>query len=140
MSSWHFLCFWPFIHFPITDGDVNNWTDSAFDLAQHWQWLTGASDQAHGPLIVWGTAVFIWLLGPTLYAVNALNLVFSMVGVLLTAFAWKFWNNPQVTSMACFLYVSCLGTVYLSRTPTYMACSYLFFAFVGFIPCMLVRD
>ena len=49
-----FMFSWPFIHFPITDGDVNNWTDSAFDLAQHWQWLTGASDQAHGPLIVWG--------------------------------------------------------------------------------------
>ena len=129
-----FLFSWPFAYFPITDGDVNNWSDAAYALSQHWDFFSGDNDQSHGPLLVWTAAIAISVLGPVLYALNFFNVLFSVLGlVLIYYFSYEFWKNRVVASLACFFYVSCLGAVYLSRTPMYdWPASLCFFGFCGF--------
>ena len=55
-----FLLFsWPFFEFPITDGDVANWSKKAAQFATHLNFFQTPNDQAHGPLLIWTGAIFL---------------------------------------------------------------------------------
>ncbi|RAP31721.1 hypothetical protein DID78_00155 [Candidatus Marinamargulisbacteria bacterium SCGC AG-343-D04] len=125
---------WPFAYFPITDGDINNWSDAAFKFTQTWDWFQGENDQSHGPLLIWTAAIAIKFFGPSLYALNLFNVLVSVLGCFfLYYFSFRFWNNRVVSSLTCFFYVSCLGSVYLARTPMYdWPAAISFFGFCGF--------
>jgi len=56
----------PFIFFPLTDGDIVNWSQHSATLLREGGWLSGANDQSHGPLMVWTGAVFLKLFGGVL--------------------------------------------------------------------------
>ena len=132
---------WPFVGIPITDGDVDNWTGEAALLSQNFNFLTGANDQAHGPILIWTGALFLKLFGPTLYAVNAFNIFVSTFGLwLIYFFSKKCWNNKVVSIAASILYLSTLAPVYLAKTPMYdWPATIFYFGFCGFY-YLFIRD
>jgi len=134
-SLFAFVLFsWPVVFFPLTDGDVANWTDSAVELSQTGYFFSGTNDQAHGPLMVWTAAVCIKLLGQTFYALNFFNLIMGVIGAALVYFfSSKIWNDDRVGQLSAFFYVTSIAPVYLSRTPMYdWPAAVLYTAFCGF--------
>lgn len=115
-----FLIFsWPFLAFPLTDGDIVNWVKTSVEMLQtHNLW--SANDQAHGPLLAWtGVAAILWAKG-NFYMLNAFNLVLGLLGILgVYRLADYLWQTQGINKLAAFLMCTCIAPVYLSRTPMY---------------------
>ncbi len=130
-----FLLFsWPFIGFPLTDGDIVNWSQVSVELAHTHNFFEGGNDQGHGPLMAWTGTLFILLCGKTMYSLNLFNLLIGVLGVWFTYFfASQFWKDEKVAKLSCFLYLTSIAPVYLSRTPMYdWPAAILIFGFCGF--------
>ncbi|RAP32815.1 hypothetical protein DID75_04055, partial [Candidatus Marinamargulisbacteria bacterium SCGC AG-410-N11] len=110
----------PFIYFPLTDGDIVNWTSAASELNATKNFLTGANDQGHGPLMVWTGAIIIAIFKKSFFWLNSFNYLMSLIGVVVTYFfSKKFWNNSHITTTSIILFITSISVVYLSRTPMY---------------------
>ncbi len=124
----------PFIHYPLTDGDVKNWADSAAILAQNNHFLGNLNDQAHGPLIVWGSALFLKFSPYSFYMLNFFNLSMGIAACgLMYFFSVRLWNSESLARFNVYLLSTSLMFVYLSRTPMYdWPAAVLYFGFCGF--------
>jgi len=136
-----FLVFsWPFIYFPLTDGDIAHWVDWARGIAHHWHFLAVLSDQSHGPLLAWATAPFVRFFPTSFYAYNVFNLICGMLGVWWTYyFAQRFWGPKDVQGktnlplVSSFIFATSLVVVYFSRTPMYdWPAAIFYFGFCGY--------
>lgn len=112
---------WPFAQFPLTDGDIAHWVPWAKDMALHGHFLSAKTDQAHGPLLPWATAVFIRLFSLNYYVLNVFN---ALCGVGCVGLVYVLYRrmSPQGLSYAGVPMVFAASNfvmVYLSRTPMY---------------------
>lgn len=125
---------WPIVSYPLTDGDIENWTDSAVELAHTGDVFSGSNDQGHGPLMVWTGALSLKLFGYTPFALNFFNLCMGVLGVFLVYFfSIRIWKDDRIAQLSSFLYVTSIAPVYLSRTPMYdWPAAVLYTAFCGF--------
>jgi len=125
---------WPFINFPLTDGDISHWVGIAKEIQINTNFLTSAHDQAHGPLLPWTAGIFTKLSPESYYLFNLFNI---LVGVLGTFFAFFFskriLKDEGVAKLAAFIFSTSLVHVYLSRTPMYDWPAAIFYSgFCGF--------
>lgn len=115
-----FLFSWPFISFPLTDGDIVNWSKVSVAFQQGESLLSGGNDQGHGPLMAWTGLFFLNVLGQNFYSLNVFNALMGVLGVFLVYwFAKSFWKSDSIAGVSAFLFVSSIAPVYLSRTPMY---------------------
>jgi 4-amino-4-deoxy-L-arabinose transferase-like glycosyltransferase len=115
-----FLFSWPFISFPLTDGDIVNWSQISVLFMNGENLFSGGNDQGHGPLMAWTGALFLSLIGHSFYALNLFNILIGVLGVYLVySFCDYFWRGSGISNIAAFLYVTSLAPIYLSRTPMY---------------------
>ena len=124
--TWILLVFflmtsWPFVGFPLTDGDVAHWVPWAQEIALHSNPLSAKSDQSHGPLLAWGTAFLIRLFSLNYYVLNLFNLLCGLGCVgLVYAVARKLGpNTGRLPLLAGVFAATNFMLVYLSRTPMY---------------------
>lgn len=112
---------WPFVGFPLTDGDVSHWVPWAQEIASHGNPLSAKSDQSHGPLLAWGTALFIRFFSLNYYVLNVFNLLCGLGCVgLVYAIAHKIGpNTGKLPLLAGVFAATNFMMVYLSRTPMY---------------------
>ncbi len=124
---------WPFAFFPLTDGDVAHWVGIAREVQIHNNFLTGANDQAHGPILGWTAGLVTKIAPQSFYLYNFFNLLCGMLGLgLIYFFGKKIWDE-KTGRLAAFLLSTSLVFVYLSRTPMYdWAAAIFYFAFCGF--------
>lgn len=129
-----FMLSMPFIQYPLTDGDIKNWADSAAILAQNNQFLGNLNDQAHGPLITWGSALFLKISPYSFYMLNFFNLIMGILGCyLMYFFSLKIWKSENLARFNMYLLSTSLMFVYLSRTPMYdWPATVFYFGFCGF--------
>lgn len=115
-----FLFSWPFFSFPLTDGDIVNWSQVSVAFQQGESLLSGGNDQGHGPLMAWTGLFFLNVLGQHFYSLNVFNALMGVFGVFLVYwFAKSFWKSESIAGLSAFLFVSSIAPVYLSRTPMY---------------------
>jgi 4-amino-4-deoxy-L-arabinose transferase-like glycosyltransferase len=147
-SFWHFatvplciallfvfiVCSWPFISFPLTDGDVSNWIMSAYKIRVNNNFLSEVSDQGHGPLMAWTAAIITKLSPDSFYMYNLFNLCCGLLGVCLVYFiSKKLWKNRELAILAVYLFVTNIAFVYFTRTPMYdWPATIFYFAFCCF--------
>ena len=124
--TWLFLAFflitsWPFVGFPLTDGDVAHWVPWAQDIALHGNPLSAKSDQSHGPMLAWGTGVLIRLFSLNYYILNLFNLLCGLGAVVLVyAVARKLRTGSDMLPIVAGVFAATnFMLVYLSRTPMY---------------------
>jgi len=111
---------WPFLNFPLTDGDIVNWTKVSYQMTQTGQYFSTAADQGHGPLMAWGGALSLKLFGTSFLGLNLLNLFCGLIGVLLTFKLSKLlFDSSKSASLATFIGSTIIASVYLTRTPMY---------------------
>ncbi len=124
----------PFINYPLTDGDIKNWADSAAILAQTNQYLGNLNDQAHGPLITWCSAIFLKLSPLSFYMLNFFNLLMGVLACcLMYFFSLRLWKSENLARFNVYLLSTSLMFVYLSRTPMYdWPATVFYFGFCGF--------
>lgn len=145
---WRFCLFafivlsFPFSPYPLTDGDIGNWAPVAQRIQSTGQFLSGANDQSHGPLIAWGSALFLKIAPTSYYALNFFNLLCGLLGVVLMYyFSKKLWHQEGAARLTTYLFVTSLVFVYLSRTPMYdWPATIFYFAFTGFYMLYLRED
>ncbi|MBG91378.1 MAG: hypothetical protein CL521_06140 [Actinobacteria bacterium] len=123
---------WPFVCFPLTDGDIVNWAQYSVSISSWSELLSSQSDQAHGPLMVWTGALFLKILPDVDLTLNMFNMLMGLLGIG-TCYFWSksLWRDDRVTWMNTFVFATSIATVYLSRTPMYdwpAAIFYLMFA------------
>ncbi|MFT5171042.1 MAG: 4-amino-4-deoxy-L-arabinose transferase-like glycosyltransferase [Candidatus Marinamargulisbacteria bacterium] len=128
-----FVMSWPFVFFPLTDGDIVNWAQVSAEFRNTGQFLVGGNDQGHGPLMAWTGAIFTSVFKHSFYWLNFFNLLMSLLGTYLVyTFSARIWKRPEVSSLATFLYSTSLVTMYLAKTPMYdWPAAILFFSFCG---------
>lgn len=133
---------WPFIYYPLTDGDIIHWVKIAQDVQLHHHFLTGAHDQAHGPLLSWTAGVLSILNPGSFYLLASFNILCGLVGLgLIYFFAHKLWNTPALSRLAAFIFSTSLVYVYLSRTPMYdWPAAVFYFGFCGFFSLYLLES
>jgi 4-amino-4-deoxy-L-arabinose transferase-like glycosyltransferase len=111
---------WPFISFPLTDGDIVNWSKVSVAFQQGEPLLSGGNDQGHGPLMAWTGYFFLNVLGQHFYSLNIFNALMGVLGVFLVYwFGRTFWKSDSIGALSAFLFVSSIAPIYLSRTPMY---------------------
>ena len=114
-----FIFSWPFIAFPLTDGDIVNWVKASVEVLNSNN-IWGANDQAHGPLLPWMGALSIIIAPSNFYLLNFFNLVLAVLGIYwVYKLTDHLWGNPGASKLAAFLMTVSLAPVYLSRTPMY---------------------
>ena len=125
---------WPFLGFPLTDGDIAHWVGWAHRIGQTGYFLSAGTDQAHGPLLPWVTGLFEAFFSG-FWVFNVLNGACGVLGLgLVYHFARRFWGRVDVAQVAAFFYLTSLITVYLSRTPMYdWPAAVFYFGFCGFL-------
>jgi hypothetical protein len=125
---------WPFIYYPFTDGDIANWVDVAREVRVNNLFLTGMSDQGHGPLLGWTAGIISKIAPYSFYAYGFFNLMMGVLGIwLMYYFCMKIWNKEKIANLATFLFATSLSFIYLSRTPLYdWPATIMYFAFGGF--------
>lgn len=137
-----FLVFsWPFFYYPLTDGDISNWTGVARNFQHLSDYFTGGNDQGHGPLLAWGTSLFIWISPKSFYLYNLFNLLTGLAGIWLTYFfTKKLWDNETLAVFAAFIFANAAGLVYLARTPMYdLPATIAYFFFGAFYYLYLLK-
>jgi 4-amino-4-deoxy-L-arabinose transferase-like glycosyltransferase len=111
---------WPFVGFPLTDGDTGHWVRWAQEISQHGNFLSAKSDQSHGPLLAWGTSVFISLFSLSFYTLNLFNLLCGLGSLGLVYMLCKQLGSSQRTTLIATVFTATnFMWVYLSRTPMY---------------------
>ncbi len=111
---------WPFVRFPLTDADIAHWVLVVTDLVGTHRVFTGANDQAHGPLLAWGSAIFVLIRPSSLYFYNLFNLFLGMFGVALVyRAAGQLWSDRRLPALAAAISATSISVVYFSRTPMY---------------------
>ena len=135
------LVSWPFISFPLTDGDIANWSQLSVKLLNSGHYLTEQSDQGHGPLMAWTGAWSMMILGRNFFALNFFNALMTVVGMGLSLFfSYKFWKDTVVTQVTGLFFSTSLAVVYLARTPMYdWPATVCYFGFCGFY-YLFIRD
>lgn len=114
------VCSWPFVNFPLTDGDIVNWSKISYQIANSKQFFSTAADQGHGPLMAWGGALSLLWFGPSFLGLNLLNLVCGVVSVFLVYRLSKFLFNDETSAgIAVFIHSTIIASIYLTRTPMY---------------------
>ena len=131
LSVFFIITSWPFINFPLTDGDIGHWVDWANKIALHNSFLSAESDQAHGPMLAWGSALFIKLFSLSYYSLNLFNLLCGMGLVCLMYISVQYLGKSKETALLSSVFATTnIVFVYLSRTPMYeMAATLGFFLF-----------
>ncbi|MFA5879460.1 MAG: glycosyltransferase family 39 protein [Candidatus Margulisiibacteriota bacterium] len=129
-----FVFSWPFFHFPLTDGDISNWAKLAKEVSCEHNFLTAKSDQSHGPLLVWGSSVFLLINHNSFYFYNLFNLVCGLLGLIfIYFFSQKLWQNKSLSILNTVIAATSLVYIYFSRTPMHdWPCAIFYFGFVGF--------
>jgi 4-amino-4-deoxy-L-arabinose transferase-like glycosyltransferase len=111
---------WPFVGYPLTDGDTSHWVRWAQEISQQSNFLSAKSDQSHGPILVWGTAVFLRLFSLSFYTLNLFNLLCGLGSLLLVYMISKQLGASRKTTLIATLFTTTnFMWVYLSRTPMY---------------------
>lgn len=111
---------WPFVGFPLTDGDTAHWVNWAQDIARHSNFLSAKSDQSHGPLLAWGSGILIGFFSLNYYTLNLFNLLCGMgTIVLIYVLCQQFGVSQKNTAIAAVFAATNFVWVYLSRTPMY---------------------
>jgi 4-amino-4-deoxy-L-arabinose transferase-like glycosyltransferase len=125
---------WPFIYYPLTDGDIANWTDVANEIRTSNIFFTGTNDQGHGPLLAWTAGIFSKVAPHSFYAYGFFNMLLGMFGVWVMYFLGKkIWPNEKITYLSLFLFTTSLAYVYLSRTPLYdWPATIMYFTYASF--------
>ncbi len=125
---------WPFVKFPLTDADIAHWVPIAKEMSLKNNFFTAPADQSHGPLLAWGSSIFVKINAQSFYFYNFFNLLCSLLLIILTYFfSYKFWQNKSLSILNSVLISSSLVFVYLARTPMYdWVSAILFFGFGGF--------
>ena len=114
------VCSWPFIQFPLTDGDIVNWSKISYQISQSKQFFSTAADQGHGPLMAWGGALSLLCFGPSFLGLNLLNLLCGLFCVFLVYHLSKlFFKNEVSAGIAVFIHSTIIASIYLTRTPMY---------------------
>lgn len=120
VSIFFLVVSWPFSGFPLTDGDIAHWVDWAYEMARNGNFLAAESDQSHGPLLAWGTALFITIFSLNFYTLNLFNGLCGMGCVLLVYVACKGYKlEPNIRLISTTFTAINFVMVYLSRTPMY---------------------
>ncbi len=126
---------WPFIHYPLTDGDALHWLPIAKEISKTLNFFSYSQvDQSHGPLLVWGSGAIVHFLPSSSYAYSLFTILVSCLGLfLMYFFSYRFWKDAHISCLAVFLQSICLAYIYLSRTPMYdLSAAIFYFGFVGF--------
>jgi len=111
---------WPFVGFPLTDGDTSHWVNWAQDIALHGNFLSAKSDQSHGPFLAWGTSVLIGLFSLSYYTLNLFNLLCGLGTIaLIYMLCQQFGASQKTSTLAAVFAATNFVWVYLSRTPMY---------------------
>ncbi|OGI11041.1 MAG: hypothetical protein A2Y40_00150 [Candidatus Margulisbacteria bacterium GWF2_35_9] len=137
------ICSWPFIYYPLTDGDILHWLPIAKEIQSNFNFLTTVSfDQAHGPLLVWGSGIFAKVLFNSFYGYAFFNLALGVFGIWLTYyFSYKIWENESISKLASFIMSTSLAFVYFARTPMYdLPATVMYFAFTGFYLLYVIKN
>lgn len=129
-----FVFSWPFFHFPLTDGDIAHWTGIAKEVSIKHNFLTAPSDQSHGPLLIWGSAIFVLFNHTSFYFYNLFNLFCGIVGLgLIYFFSQKLWQNKSLSILNTVIAATSIVYIYFSRTPMHdWPSAICYFAFCGF--------
>ena len=129
-----FLLSWPFINYPLTDGDINNWVWVAKHTQETHQFLTGPNDQTHGPLMAWTGAIFSKFNTQSFYFYSLFSILCGVLSVYLTYFfTEKLSKSKELANITTFLITTALAPVYLARTPMYdWPAAVFYFMFCGF--------
>lgn len=132
---------WPFINYPLTDGDIWNWTWVAKSMSETGHLLSGPNDQSHGPLMAWLGALSTLIAPGNFYILALPNILMSILGVYLVYFfSHKFWENTILSTLNGILFSTSIAAVYMSRTPAYDWPATLgYFAFWGFY-CLYLNE
>jgi len=110
----------PFIHFPLTDGDIAHWVPVAKDIELHARFLTGIHDQAHGPLLAWITGIFAWILPSSFYLYSVFTIVLGLLGLRwVYLLSFQLFKSEKQALLSVVLASTSVAWVYLSRTPMY---------------------
>ncbi len=125
---------WPFINFPLTDGDIEHWVKIATSVRVQNLFLTGPHDQAHGPLLSWTGGLLAHLHPTSFYLYACFSIVMGLLGVFWTYyFSQKFWKNTSLSKLCTFVFSTNIAFIYLSRTPMYdWPAAIFYFGFCGF--------
>ncbi len=125
---------WPFIGFPLTDGDTAHWVGIATEINKYHNFLTSSHDQAHGPLLPWMTALLLYIKPGSYYLYNLFNLLCACLGVgYVYYFTKQFFEKAVYAKMVTFFFSTSIVCVYLSRTPMYdWPAALFFFIFCGY--------
>ncbi len=111
---------WPFVGFPLTDGDIAHWTGIAKEIQVNGNFLTSAHDQSHGPFLAWTSGILSRLHPDAFYLYNLSNLLCGVLGIMwIYYFALKNWKNKKIANLSVVLASTSVVWLYLSRTPMY---------------------
>jgi len=111
---------WPFVGFPLTDGDIAHWVGIAKEIRIHSNFLTSSQDQAHGPFLYWTSGILTHFRPQSLYFYNLSNLLCGVLGIIwIYYYAFRNWQDKTIASLAAVLASTSVVWLYLSRTPMY---------------------
>lgn len=129
-----FVFSWPFIYFPLTDGDITNWIAPVKAMQASWNFCSTVSDQSHGPLLAWTASVLTFVSPKSFYLYNLFNLLCGLFGVWFTYwFSFQLWKKKELSLLATYLFSTSIAVIYLSRTPMYdWPAAMAYYGFCGF--------
>ncbi|HCT85219.1 MAG: hypothetical protein DKM50_00695 [Candidatus Margulisiibacteriota bacterium] len=124
---------WPFVYYPLTDGDVAHWIKVANHVRINNLFLTSINDQTHGPILSWASGIITKIAPHSFYSYALWDIVLGLFGIwLIYFFSYKIWHNRKIARLNAVILSSSLAYIYLIRTPMYDFTSAIFyFAFAG---------
>jgi len=110
----------PFVAFPLTDGDIAHWVGIAKHIQLYGQFLSCPQDQSHGPFLFWTSGLLTRIRPDSLYFYNLSNLICGLIGI-----GWMYyygttkWRDKRIGHLAVVVAATSIVWLYLSRTPMY---------------------